>query len=320
LHQFADQPKLASELIVRAPASGDDKAIAQLISMVMLAPYDAEMIRDRRARYRHKQRCEWVAELGGEVVGIAEATESGAPGCAMVRIVVEPALRHQGIGGRLLRELESAPVFHSPKVFAQVADNDERSLTFAKRQGFEVKAHVFESEIDPQKFDLTVFSDAIEDLKTKGIRFTTLAELGDDEENRYRLWDLEYITDLDIPGLDPDHLQSWEDAKHSAFTAKWFNPNGEFIALAGDQWAGMSGVGEVFPGIWSVLHTCTAKEFRGMGIATALKALSTEFVRKSGGHQLKTNNHSENHTMLSINRRFGFQPLPGWYDLTKTNS
>ncbi|HJP82096.1 MAG TPA: GNAT family N-acetyltransferase [Fimbriimonadaceae bacterium] len=305
--------------MVRAPLQEDDNAIGRLISMVMIAPYDAEMIRDRRERYRHKQRYERVAALGTAVVGIAEITESGAPTCAMARIVIEPEYRNQGIGRRLLQELESSPVFQSSKVFAQVADNDERSLAFAKRQGFEVKAHVFESEIDPQEFDLSVFSNAIENLKSNGIRFTTLAELGDNEENRYRLWHLEYITDLDIPSLDPDHLQGWEDAKDSVFTAKWFNPEGEFVALAGDEWAGISGVGEVSPGSWSVLHTCTAKEFRGMGLATALKALSTEFIRKSGGHQLKTNNHSENHTMLSINRRFGFQPLPGWYDLTKTN-
>lgn len=48
----------------------------------------------------------WIAELDGERAGCAlSVRESGAPGAARLRLLlVEPPLRGQGLGGRLVRE------------------------------------------------------------------------------------------------------------------------------------------------------------------------------------------------------------------------
>ena len=310
-----DQSTLETSLTIRERRAEDDATYARLLSKVMTAAYDEAALRDRRERYSHKMSIERVATLDGQMVGFGELFESGAG--ANCRIVVDEPFRGRGIGSSLMDSLRHHSLFERPKVFGQVPDNDKNAISFVERAGFKLQAHVFESFIDPSEFNLQPFQPAIERLQSDGLRIATLAELGMSPENRYRLWEIEHVTDLDIPGLDPDQLPSWEDAKRSWYQASWFNPAAEFIALDGDRFVGLSGVAEMAPGTWSILHTCTLREYRGRGIATALKALATNFAKQKGSRLLKTNNHSGNAPMLSINRRFGFKPLPGWLEYTK---
>ena len=59
------------------------------------------------------------------------------------------------------------------------------------------------------------------------------------------------------------------------------------------------------------------REYRGRGIALALKLLAIDFCRRSGAARIRTNNDSENAPMLAINRRLGYVPEPGWYVLRR---
>jgi RimJ/RimL family protein N-acetyltransferase len=314
---LSDQPKLAKGVTIREHRLEDDAEYARLISLVMTAAYSEQTLRERRERYAHKQWHVRIAELNGAVTGVAELVQSGAGAFAMCRIVVDPERRGQGIGASLLREVALHPLYNSAKVFAQTSDDDDSSVRFVERAGFRREAHVFESHIDPSEFDIAPYQSRIEGVKASGLRIATLEELGSGPDNRYKLWELEHITDLDIPGLDPDHLPSWEDAKRSWYQSSWYDPAAEFIALDGDRFVGASAVAEMAPGTWSILHTCTLRDYRGKGVATALKALATDYARLKGSRLLKTNNHSGNAAMLSINQRFGFKPLPGWFEYTK---
>ena len=314
---LADQPELAAELTIRQPRPDDDADYARLLSLVMTAPYDVQALRDRRQRYSHKEWFERVAELDGKVVGILELVESGANRNAMCRIVVDPEFRRRGIGKALNAEILGHPLYTRGKVFAQTRDDEPDSLKIAEQLGFERQAHVFESFINPSQFEIAPYQPIIESVKSSGLRIATLAELGPNDDTRYKLWEIEYITDHDIPGLDIDHLPSWEDANKSWYQATWYDPAAEFIALDGDRFVGASAVAEMAAGIWSILHTCTLREYRGRGIGTALKALAADYAKQKGSRLLKTNNHSGNAAMLSINERFGFQPMPGWIELTK---
>jgi len=314
---LVDQSELAKTLIIREHRESDDEDYALLLSMLMTAPYDVQGLRDRRKRYEHKQWFVRVAESQGNVIGILELVESGAKKNAMCRVVVDPAHRAKGVGTALISQAKSSPLFDAAKVYAQCRDDEPESVAFAKRHGFQRMAHIFESSIDPSAFDLSQYLPAIEAVKQSGLEIVTLAELGSTDRTRYKLWEIENVTDHDIPGLDVDQLPSWEDARKSWYQASWFNPEAEFIALERDRFVGVSGVAEMSKGIWNILHTCTLREYRGRGIATALKALATDYAKRKGSRLLKTNNHSGNQAMLSINRRFGFEPMPGWFDLTK---
>lgn len=315
---LSDQPSMAKKLIIAEHQIEDDADYARLLSMLMPTPYDVSILQERRERWKQKQWFIRTAKLDGQVVGILEICDAGNASSATLRIIVEPEFRGQGIGTRLLNEVLQNPMFTDRKVFVQCRDSDELSQQYVVKLGFQKDAHVFESWINPQDFDLQPFQRYIDRVLEGGLRIATMAELGDTEENRYRMWEIEHITDLDIPGLDPDQMPTWEDARKSWFTASWFDPAGEIVVLDGDRWVGASACAEISPGVcWYVQHTCVLKEYRGRGIATAVKALATQSAKERGATHLRANNHSENHAVLAISKKFNFQPEPGWFEFSR---
>ena len=59
-------------------------------------------------------------------------------------------------------------------------------------------------------------------------------------------------------------------------------------------------------------------EYRGRGIATALKVKTILHAREVGVSEILTQNDSENEPMLAINRKLGYQNWPGAYVLKAT--
>ena len=57
------------------------------------------------------------------------------------------------------------------------------------------------------------------------------------------------------------------------------------------------------------------REFRGRGLAQALKWQTVLLAKKEGMRYIRTNNDSQNAPMLAINRKLGYQPEPGLYRL-----
>lgn len=62
----------------------------------------------------------------------------------------------------------------------------------------------------------------------------------------------------------------------------------------------------------------TCAEYRGRGIAQALKIVAWRTARRYGAKYLRTANDSMNAPMLAINRKMGYKPEPGRYLNLKT--
>lgn len=308
------QPGLETAL-VRPNCPEDETAIVSLLNQVNVVKYNESTLAERRGRYARKRRFERVAEREGQVVGWIELVESGAPGCAYLRLSVNPEAQGQRIGAALYQEMLSNELWQdSNKVFVSTSETHPTARRFAEDRGFVVRNHMFESTLALADFDFDQWQGAIQRVEEQGIRLTTLAELGDTEENRYKLWEIEAVTDRDIPNLDVDEIPSWEDTRDSLFTASWFDAAGEFVALEGDRWVAVSGIAEISPGEYYNQHAGVYREYRGRGIASALKALALRYVKQKGGTVIRTNNDSDNAPMLGINAKFGYQPKPGQFD------
>ncbi len=65
--------------------------------------------------------------------------------------------------------------------------------------------------------------------------------------------------------------------------------------------------------------TGVRREYRGRGIALALKLLAIRFARSVGAQEITTSNDSLNAPMLAVNRKLGYQPQNGQYKLNCTH-
>ncbi|MBI4789661.1 MAG: GNAT family N-acetyltransferase [Chloroflexi bacterium] len=231
-----------------------------------------------------------------------------------IQVIVSPEYRRRGVGSHLFRDaLEFALAEHATRLECYVRDYDPGWLCFALARGFQVERHIFESTLDLATFDEARFAGVIESVQAQGVRFFTLAEIGNTEANQRRLYDLNRRNALDIPGRDPT-FPRFEDFQMHVFGASWFRAEGQILAADGDRWIGLTAIG-YFAQTNSTYNMFTGveRDYRGRKIALALKLLATRFARELGAVYVRTNNDSQNAPILAINQKLGYQPAPGYF-------
>jgi GNAT superfamily N-acetyltransferase len=304
---------------IREATPADYPRIAELIGLNRNEPYALETLLDFEEKF---PAAGWkqmrVIEQAGEVVcwGRTMRMPHDAPDHRQIDIATLPAYRRNGLGTAMLEELLrlDAGSFKS-----SVRDDDTDGLRFAERHGFVRYRHLFESRLDLDRVDLDLLWDLIDRAERNGVRFFSFAETAMDTEAKRRLWSVNSISNLDQPGQD-EPKPKFEDWCTMVTDAGWFDPAAQFLASVDGEWVGLGAVGTFSPGRYYNLYTGVLKPFRGQGIATALKALGIRYAQAQGAASIRTNNDSRNAPMLAINRRLGYQPLPGWYSLKKENS
>jgi GNAT superfamily N-acetyltransferase len=193
-------------------------------------------------------------------------------------------------------------------------------IKFALNRGFHEKMRAWESRLDPATVILSALQKYVERASQHQIHFVTLAdEMRGDPACYNKLHALVQAVSEDIPRPEqftPVSFEQW-----SAFEMKSPNlvPQGYMIAKDGDEYVGMSTVWKaqkdpkgLYQGLTGVL-----REYRGRGIAVALKLKVIEFARNNKYEKLKTWNDSTNAPMLGINIKLGFKREVGWITLEK---
>lgn len=237
-----------------------------------------------------------------------------AAGTFFVEVIVAPAFQRRGIGAQLYDDaIAFAHAQGAARLVCEVRDHNPDWLRFAQTRGFEIDRHIFESTLDLTTFDESCFTDVIESVEQSGIRFFTLADVGNTEENQRRLYAVNKSNALDIPGWEGE-FPSFEDFSRYVFQASWFRAEGQIIAADGDEWIGLGAVG-YFPATNSAynMHSGVLKKYRGRHIARALKLLTIRYARACGAAYIRTNNDSQNAPILVVNRNLGYQPRPGFF-------
>ena len=160
-------------------------------------------------------------------------------------------------------------------------------------------------QIDVQCFDAHLWQHYIRSSEQSGIDFHTLAELGDTEANRKRLYELNKVCSADIPGRGPFYC--YEEYRAERLQTDTYTPAGIILAIEGNDWVGMSAVshhkeqGFAFNEMTGVL-----KEYRRRGIATALKVLSIQFAASLGVPTIHTFHAAANAAAIAMNRHLGY--------------
>ena len=142
-----------------------------------------------------------------------------------------------------------------------------------KKRGFLLDAHIFELELDVAQFNAFPNEALVNQVKKSGIQFTTLADL-QDEASEIKLYELYVETSKDNPGQYGD-VAPFEQWKKEFFPANSSREDWIFIAVDGNE---MIGVSQLFntgeDGVAYTNYTGVKKDYRGRGIAKALKVMT----------------------------------------------
>jgi GNAT superfamily N-acetyltransferase len=253
-------------------------------------PTTAEVIRERRAR--EPVRLYVVAELDGRIVGSGFGGPSDSEGRAHVAPRVLPEARRRGIGSALLRQLVAhAEREHFRWASSHVDGADEGSLAFARRFGFEESDRQVEQVV-------TLDGDWPPPEEPEGARLVTIAER---PELLREAYDLAVVGYADMAVRSPVTISLDQWLREEATL-----PEGSFVALAGDEIVGFSGLMRRDGRSAEDGLTVVRRSWRRRGLATVLKQAELSWAAANGVREIVTWTQRGNEGMRAVNERLGY--------------
>lgn len=233
-------------------------------------------------------------------------------------IEVHPAYQRQGIGNMLYeRLLAEAHRRKALLVRSGAKESKKESLRFLAKRGFTEVQRTWESRLNVATFDWERFAGAQTRAAEQGIMLTTLAAEGArDLSVLHQVHDLAVECTADEPALDPVTPAPFEDFIKDEIEAPNALPAAYFLAKDGDRYVGLSALFTRLaqPGVLSQGFTCVQRDYRGRGIAMALKMRGLVYARDHGIREIRTFNNTRNQPMLRINEAMGFTKEPAWVE------
>ena len=224
------------------------------------------------------------------VAGFAGASDSPGRGFLSPRVL--PEARRRGVGTALLRELGahlSRLGFESAS--SHVDGGDDGSLAFARRFGFE--------ETDRQVEQVRAVGEEAPAEPPPGVTFVTVAERPELLREAYDLAAEGYADMvLSTPVVVP--LDDWLRDEATL-------PGGSFVALAGDEIVGYSGLCRLADATRAEDGlTVVRRSWRRRGLATALKQAELAWAAANGIREIVTWTQRGNEGMRGVNERLGY--------------
>ncbi len=265
----------------------------------------------------------WTTD--GLLAGTAEAAvgEDGERWIDRARgfVVVAPAYRRQGLGARLVDEVERFAV--RARVRWLEAETRETELAAAlsllRRRGFKELERYQTSRQKPSMVDLSTLDQLRSRLRDDGIETIALPDI-DGEHTRQELYRCNTAIWRDMP--HEAHVD-WEDPPLETFTRSIFERpsvllESFFVARDGNHIVGLTYLLRRPDGDAEVGDTGVLRSHRRRGIARVLKMLVTRYAAQQGIPNVHTDNRADNAGMLAINHELGFEPGEVMVVLEKT--
>jgi GNAT superfamily N-acetyltransferase len=298
----------------------DAADMARLYGYTAAEPITAESARDWWTLRDGEIRVTMLAiNEHGQAIGYSDVERETwmSPGRFYVKIVVAPEAQHCGLGTRMYNDaLQAACEQGATQLESRVREGDEISIRFAQKRGFRIERRFFESTLDLETFDEHRFDDLMRRVHAEGFNFFTLAEAGVTDENKHMLYDVNRAASLDDPGNNNGTFPDFYAFSKNVFDASWFRADTQLLASHSDRWVGLSAIG-IYPDDRHAYNAFTGvlRDYRGHGLAQALKLQTILMAKKEGMRYIRTHNDSNNAPMLAVNHKLGYIPEPGVYKL-----
>lgn len=301
-----DYPALAGLLTAAHPEQPRDDAA--------LRAYD-----DGRGKGEHLART--LAVQAGQLLGVV-TTEFARTHAQRGWYALTVRLRPEWAGTDLPEclyaqgRLDLAPL--RPAWIVSQVREDWWERPFLEARGFSEHDRMWGSTLDLTGFDPKAFEQR---AAQAGAQVLPLNQTGwGDEAAERRLYALVITLLQDVPGTTPITPWPFELWRRRVLETQDFTPDGPLVAVAGGEWVGYTELYKADcarPGTVTQGLTGVVREWRGRGVAWALKLASARRAQASGFRAARTMNHVVNREMLGINEAMGFVKEPAWITLRR---
>jgi GNAT superfamily N-acetyltransferase len=252
---------------------------------------------------------------GTPVAGFLDVQDSSTTtvrtaGVVEGELYVAPHARSRGIGAALYARAEAfARERGAATLDAWFYQDGAEGVgsAFLRRRGFAEHQRRITSHLDLASFDADRFADHIASAEHSDVRLLAYDEMFDSVEQRHRLYALfgSFYT------MAP--YEQWEAVY---FRSTDWPERVLVLAETSGRWVGLSFIAPFnrAAGVARIPFTGTLPEYRGRGIATALKVRAAALAQARGVRVVVTANRVENAPILAVNRALGF--VPGPFELT----
>jgi len=272
----------------------------------------------------HLKRYSFVDKNTGSIVAFGEVshiTDMYHPKKFTLNIYVEPTWHRLGVGREVYRKLtDHLKELDAITAWVQVKEDLPQQIGFFERRGFKETMRVWESRLPVSSVKSAQFKEYLGRVASRGITISTLAEERSiDPDSTKKLHEIVQVIAEDIPQPAPYTRVSYDQWEAFELKNPSLLPDGYFIARDGDRYVGLSVVwkSDTEPKSLHQGNTGVIRDYRGKGIAVALKLRVIEYARRHGYEKVKTWNASNNAAMLAVNTKLGFKRQVGWIVLEK---
>jgi mycothiol synthase len=277
-------------LTLRTATSDADLEQWRQVRLAVVPGERADSVADMRAA-ETPARLLLLAEEDGVLAGSGIADDSSLTG-GFVAPRVLPAARRRGVGTALLIALARHCQDRGHTTVAALAD-DEGSAAFARRSGF--------TEVNREVEMLRTIGDEPPPVIPDGVQIVTVAD-------RPELWEQAYhrvhatLADTAHASVPQVTLEEWH--------RDWIRtPEAAFAALAGGEVIGVASllVDPDPPDRAETGYTAVRREWRGRGVADALKRSTLTWAAGHGVTEVYTWTQQGNARMRAVNERLGYR-------------
>lgn len=279
----------------------------------------------RQSMSSPKHRWRVAVDASDHVLGYSELHHQpwDNAGGHVLTLLVKPEARRRGIGTALYDDvLQAAQETGANSLHLDASESNAAAMRFALKRGFNQTGQYLSFELDLTRFNEGRFTHVLTFSRQAGVRITSLAELGDSEDARRKLFQLNaWVDALDLPGYtDKPAWDSFEQFNEVVCGSSWYQPEGQIVAVdeKTSEWIGMAATTVNALGA-SNLHTGVDRRYRhNPMIGQALKLTSILYAKRKGAALLRDDCVSRDATNLAINYMMGYQIKASLINLERT--